>query len=73
MHMVGVPAESVMPAAETAAAGLPSNVRRFGANSWDLVAIADWLRGCRVATVAMESTGTVTLPSHHPCFLCPLK
>jgi hypothetical protein len=36
---------------------LPAHVRRFGANSCDLIAIADWLKECGVTTVAMESTG----------------
>ena len=32
-------------------------VRRFGAFSDDLRAIADWLKACGITTVAMESTG----------------
>jgi transposase len=62
MHMVCVPAESITPLAEVAASGLPANVRRFGANSCDLVAIADWLQECGVNTVAMESTGVYWIP-----------
>ena len=42
--------------------GLPDNVRRFGANSCDLAAIADWLAECGVTTVAMESTGVYWIP-----------
>jgi hypothetical protein len=42
MHMVCVPADRV-PTATAEAASLPANVRRFGANSCDLRAIADWL------------------------------
>jgi transposase len=61
MHMVCVPAER-LTAAASAAGGLPANVRRFGANSCDLVAIADWLRQCGVTTVAMESTGVYWVP-----------
>jgi transposase len=61
MHMVCVPNESI--SGETAnAGGLPQNVRRFGANSCDLRAIAEWLRVCRVTTVAMESTGVYWIP-----------
>jgi transposase len=60
MHMVCVPAGSVPPAAGDG--GLPANVRRFGANSCDLHAIADWLRACGVTTVAMESTGVYGIP-----------
>ena len=61
MHMVCVPAGSV---ATTVAepGGLPPQVRRFGANSCDLHAIADWLQSCGVTTVAMESTGVYWIP-----------
>ncbi|MBO0701253.1 MAG: transposase, partial [Zavarzinella sp.] len=41
---------------------LPANVRRFGAKSCDLAAVADWLRACGVTTVAMESTGVYWVP-----------
>jgi transposase len=57
MHMVCVPVDRVSPQAEGDSGGLPANVRRFGANSCDLIAIADWLAQCGVTTVAMESTG----------------
>jgi transposase len=46
MHMVCVPADCD-----------PEPVRRFGANTCDLEAIAAWLKQCGVTTVAMESTG----------------
>src|SRR5262249_57132075 len=61
MHMVCVPTDRVSAAA-TAAAEEPANVRRFGANSCDLTAIADWLAECGVTTVAMESTGVYWIP-----------
>ncbi|HKB40041.1 MAG TPA: IS110 family transposase [Gemmataceae bacterium] len=61
MHMVCVPADRVSSAAAEAASG-PANVRRFGANSCDLRAIADWLAECGVTTVAMESTGVYWIP-----------
>jgi transposase len=61
MHMVCVPADRVSPA-EAKAAGAPANVRRFGANSCDLTAIADWLAQCGVTTVAMEATGVYWIP-----------
>jgi transposase len=61
MHMVCVPAGPAAPAADPAGA-LPANVRRFGANSCDLAAIAGWLRDCGVTTVAMESTGVYWIP-----------
>jgi transposase len=62
LHMVCVPAQSAVPPAPSTAGGLPANVRPFGANSCDLVAIADWLQECGVTTVAMESTGVYWIP-----------
>ena len=38
------------------------DVRSFGANTADLVALADWLGRCGVRTVAMESTGVYWIP-----------
>jgi transposase len=38
------------------------NVRTFGAFTADLEAIADWLRQCRITSVAMESTGVYWIP-----------
>lgn len=61
MHMVCVPADRVAPATAEAAPE-PANVRRFGANSCDLKALADWLADCGVTTVAMESTGVYWIP-----------
>jgi transposase len=37
-------------------------VRRFGAWTADLEALADWLQQCQVTTVAMESTGVYWIP-----------
>lgn len=51
MHMVCVPVDRD-----------PETVRRFGANTCDLQAIADWLKQCGVTTVAMESTGVYWIP-----------
>jgi transposase len=62
MHMVCVPAQSVEPSAPSDAGGLPAHVRRFGANSCDLLVISDWLKECGVTTVAMESTGVYWIP-----------
>jgi transposase len=62
MHMVCVPADHVVPHGADAAEGLPANVRRFGANSCDLNAIADWLTACGITTVALESTGVYWIP-----------
>ena len=61
MHMVCVPADRVA-APPVDAGGLPPHVRRFGANSCDLHAIAAWLAECGVTTVAMESTGVYWIP-----------
>jgi transposase len=41
---------------------LPAHVRRFGAFTADLHAIAAWLRQCGVTTVAMASTGVYWIP-----------
>jgi transposase len=37
-------------------------VRKFGAFTVDLIALADWLRRCAVDTVVMESTGVYWIP-----------
>ena len=37
-------------------------VRRFGANTADLDALADWLWACGITTVALESTGVYWIP-----------
>jgi transposase len=61
MHMVCVPVGSA--ATRAAEPGdWPSHVRRFGAMTCDLHAIAAWLRECGVTTVAMESTGVYWIP-----------
>ena len=39
-----------------------NNVRKFGAFTCDLYAIADWLAECAVKSVAMESTGIYWIP-----------
>jgi Transposase len=38
------------------------NVRSFPTFTQDLYALADWLKECRVTTVAMESTGVYWIP-----------
>ncbi len=40
----------------------PEPVRRFGMNTPDLLAVAEWLKACGVETVAMESTGVYWIP-----------
>jgi transposase len=62
MHMVCVPVDRVASPDSDAAESPPANIRRFGANSCDLSAIADWLAACAVTTVAMESTGVYWIP-----------
>jgi transposase len=42
--------------------GTAQAVRRFGAFTVDLEAIAAWLQACGVTTVAMESTGVYWIP-----------
>jgi transposase len=50
-HWVAVPADCD-----------PQPVRRFGACTPDLHALADWLQRCGVTTVALESTGVYWIP-----------
>src|SRR5215510_7193333 len=50
------------PSPTGASPSLPLNVRRFGAFTADLHAIAAWLQQCQVTTVAMESTGVYWIP-----------
>src|SRR5205823_9365492 len=40
----------------------PRGVRKFGANTGDLEALAAWLKDCGVKTIAMESTGVYWIP-----------
>ena len=56
------PSAVASPSAPNAPAVLPPHVRRFGAFTADLHAIAAWLRQCQVTTVAMESTGVYWIP-----------
>jgi transposase len=60
MHMVCVP-PGAAPSPDPGA-GLPPHVRRFGAYTADLLAIADHLAAAGVTTVAMESTGVYWIP-----------
>ena len=48
--------------AAVAPAALPAAVRKFGTFTPDLATLADWLVGCGVDTVAMESTGVYWIP-----------
>src|SRR5512140_2446984 len=38
------------------------SVRTFGSFTADLYALADWLKACKIDTVAMESTGVYWIP-----------
>jgi transposase len=42
--------------------GTPRRCRCFETFTPDLIALADWLRACRIRTVAMESTGVFWIP-----------
>ena len=55
-HYVAVPPDRV-------SVGQPT-VRRFSAFTEGLDAVVDWLKDCRVTTVAMESTGVYWIPLH---------
>jgi transposase len=61
-HWVAVPAEATPPPAADQPSHLPPHVRKFGACTADLEALADWLRACGVTTIAMESTGVYWIP-----------
>ena len=61
-HWVAVPPEAAPPPPADHPPNLPSPVRRFGACTADLEALADWLTACGVTTVAMESTGVSWIP-----------
>jgi transposase len=50
-HWVAVPADRD-----------PQPVRRFEAFTGDLIALAEWLKSCRIDTVAMEATGVYWIP-----------
>lgn len=62
VHFVAVAAEDVPPGFVNPDAKLPAGVRKFGAYTGDLEALADWLTACGVTTVAMESTGVFWIP-----------
>src|SRR5262249_43833664 len=62
VHFVAVPAEGVPAGFVTPEPKLPAGVRKFGTNTADPEALADWLSACRVTTVAMESTGVFWIP-----------
>jgi transposase len=61
-HFVAVAAEDVPAGFINPDGKLPAGVRKFGANTGDLEALAAWLKDCGVTTVAMESTGVYWIP-----------
>jgi transposase len=61
-HWVAVPPEAAPPLPADHAPNLPPHVRKFGACTADLEALADWLGACGVTTVALESTGVYWIP-----------
>jgi transposase len=62
VHFVAVAAEDVPAGFVNPDGKLPTGVRKFGANTGDLEALAAWLKDCHVTTVAMESTGVYWIP-----------
>jgi transposase len=62
VHFVAVPPEHLPAGFVNPDARLPAGVRKFGANTGDLEALAAWLQACGVTTVAMESTGVYWIP-----------
>src|SRR5712691_12345660 len=62
VHFVAVAAEDVPAGFVNPDGKLPAGVRKFGANTGDLEALAAWLKDCGVTTVAMESTGVYWIP-----------
>jgi transposase len=62
VHFVAVASEDVPAGFINPDARLPAGVRKFGANTGDLEALAAWLKDCGVTTVAMESTGVYWIP-----------
>ena len=62
VHWVAVPPEDAPPPSPNHPPNLPAHVRRFGACTADLIALADWLQQCGVKTIAMESTGIYWIP-----------
>src|SRR6516164_8067670 len=62
VHWVAVPAGDAPAPPPDHPPKLPPYVRSFGACTADLIALADWLKTCRIRTVVMESTGIYWIP-----------
>src|SRR5262249_14243673 len=61
-HWAAVPPEARPPPPADQPPNLPPHVRKFGACTADLEALADWLAACGITTVALESTGVYWIP-----------
>src|SRR5215467_8203597 len=62
VHWVAVPAGDAPAPPPDHPPHLPPHVRSFGACTADLIALAEWLKTCRVRTIVMESTGVYWIP-----------
>jgi transposase len=62
VHWVAVPAGDAPAPPPDHPPHLPPHVRSFGACTADLIALAEWLKACRVRTIVMESTGIYWIP-----------
>jgi len=62
VHFVAVPRDDVPEGFINPDTRLPAGVRKFGANTGDLEALAAWLKDCHVTSVAMEATGVYWIP-----------
>jgi transposase len=56
-HWAAVPPGHAPPPPADHPPNLPAHVRKFGACTADLGALADWPQACGITTVARESTG----------------
>ena len=62
LHAAGIDVGATEHYVAVPAGADPQPVRRFGACTADLEALADWLTACGIDTVAMESTGVYWVP-----------
>ena len=62
LHAAGIAVGAAEHWAAVPACDAPQPVRRFGANTADLDALADGLWACDITTVALESTGVSWIP-----------
>src|SRR5687767_10089119 len=62
VHFVAVRPDDVPEGFRNPDPKLPRGVRKFGATTGELEALAAWLKDCHVSTVAMEATGVYWIP-----------